>query len=47
MHTVDGGKTWKEESLPVKIFGAPYISRDGKYVTINLWNEGTTVLKYE
>ncbi len=45
--TADGGKTWKEESLPATLFGAPYISRDGKFVTINKWGEGTTVLKYE
>lgn len=47
LHTADGGKTWKEESLPATLFGAPYISRDGKYVTINKWGEGTTLLKYE
>ena len=47
LHTDDGGRTWKEESLPVKLFGVPYISRDGKFVTINKWGEGTTVLKYE
>ena len=47
LHTADGGKSWKEESLPATLFGAPYISRDGKYVTINKWGEGTTVLKYE
>ena len=47
LQTADGGKTWKEESLPAKLFGAPYISRDGKFVTINKWGEGTTVLKYE
>ncbi len=47
LHTADDGKTWKEESLPAKLFGAPYISRDGKFVTVNKWGEGTTVLKYE
>ena len=47
LHTADGGKTWKEESLPTKLFGAPYISRDGKFVTLNKWGEGTTLLKYE
>jgi photosystem II stability/assembly factor-like uncharacterized protein len=47
LRTADGGKTWKEESLPTKLFGAPYISRDGKFVTVNKWGEGTTVLKYE
>ena len=44
--STDGGKTWKEESLPAKL-GTPYISRDGKFVTVNKWNEGTTVLRYE
>ena len=47
LHTADGGKTWKEKSLPTKFFGAPYISRDGKFVTVNKWGEGTTLLKYE
>jgi photosystem II stability/assembly factor-like uncharacterized protein len=47
LQTADGGKTWQEESLPVKLFGAPYISRDGKFVTVNKWGEGTTLLKYE
>jgi len=47
LRTTDGGKTWKEESLPAKLFGAAYISRDGKFVTINKWGEGTTLLKYE
>jgi photosystem II stability/assembly factor-like uncharacterized protein len=46
LRTSDGGKTWKEESLPSG-FGAVYISRDGKFVTVNLWGKGTTVLKYE
>jgi photosystem II stability/assembly factor-like uncharacterized protein len=47
LRTANGGKTWKEESLPAKLFGAAYISRDGKFVTINKWGEGTTLLKYE
>ena len=46
LHTADGGKTWKEESLSAKL-GAPYISRDGKFLTVNKWGEGTTLLKYE
>ena len=46
LHTTDGGKTWKEEGLPAKLFGAASISRDGKFVTINKWGEGTTLLKY-
>ncbi len=47
LKTADGGKTWKEESLPATLFGAPYLSRDGKFLTINKWGEGTTVLKNE
>ena len=39
MYTADGGKTWKQESLPVKLSGAPYISRDGRFVTIDKWGE--------
>jgi photosystem II stability/assembly factor-like uncharacterized protein len=46
LRTADGGKTWKEESLPAK-FGAPYISRDGRFVTVNKWGEGVTLLRYE
>jgi photosystem II stability/assembly factor-like uncharacterized protein len=46
LRTADGGKTWKEESVPSKL-GAAYISRDGKFLTVNKWGEGTTVLKYE
>ena len=51
--SADGGKTWKEEALDAK-FGAPYISRDGKFVTVNKWNDSTTgqegyttLLKYD
>jgi photosystem II stability/assembly factor-like uncharacterized protein len=46
LRTADGGKTWKEESLPAKL-GTPYISRDGRFLTVNKWGEGITVLKYE
>jgi photosystem II stability/assembly factor-like uncharacterized protein len=46
LRTADGGKTWKEESLPAGP-GALYISRDGKFLTVNLWGKGTTLLKYE
>jgi photosystem II stability/assembly factor-like uncharacterized protein len=47
LRTADGGKTWKEESLPVEFQGAPYISRDGKFLTVNLWGKGVTLLKYD
>jgi photosystem II stability/assembly factor-like uncharacterized protein len=46
LRTADGGKTWKEESLPAGP-GAPYISRDGKFLTVNLWGNGVTLLKYK
>jgi len=46
LRTTDGGKTWKEESLPAKL-GTPYISNDGKFLTLNKWGEGITLLKYE
>ncbi|HJX35271.1 MAG TPA: YCF48-related protein [Desulfatiglandales bacterium] len=46
LRTADGGKTWKEESLPAK-FGTPYISHDGRFLTVNKWGEGITLLKYE
>jgi photosystem II stability/assembly factor-like uncharacterized protein len=47
LRTADGGKTWKEEALPVDFFGVPYITHDGKFVTVNLWGKGLTVLKSE
>jgi hypothetical protein len=46
LRTADGGATWKEESLPAN-FGVFYISRDGRFVTVNKWGTGTTLLKYE
>jgi photosystem II stability/assembly factor-like uncharacterized protein len=46
LRTADGGKTWKEESLPAGS-GTPYLSRDGKFLTVNQWGKGFTVLKYE
>ena len=46
LRTADGGKTWKEESVPAGL-GAPYISHDGKFLTVNLWGKGITLLKYE
>jgi photosystem II stability/assembly factor-like uncharacterized protein len=46
LRTADGGKTWKEESVPAKL-GEPYISRDGKFLTVNKWGQGTTLLKHE
>jgi photosystem II stability/assembly factor-like uncharacterized protein len=46
LRTADGGKTWKEETLPAGL-GAAYISHDGKFLTVNKWGRGTTVLKYE
>jgi len=46
LRTADGGKTWKKETLPAGL-GKPYISRDGKYLTVNQWGKGTTLLKYE
>jgi photosystem II stability/assembly factor-like uncharacterized protein len=46
LRTADGGKTWKEESLPAEL-GTPYISRDGKFLTVNQWGKGLALLKYE
>ena len=44
--TADGGKTWKEERLPAEL-GKPYLSRDGKFLTVNQWGKWATLLKYE
>jgi photosystem II stability/assembly factor-like uncharacterized protein len=46
LRTSDGGKTWKQENLPAEL-GKPYLSRDGKFLTVNQWGKGTTLLKYE
>lgn len=46
LRTTDGGKTWKEETLSAG-FGAPYISRDGKYITVNRWNERLVLLRHK
>jgi photosystem II stability/assembly factor-like uncharacterized protein len=46
MRTADGGKTWKEESLPAEL-GKPYLSRDGKFLTVNLWGKWVTLLQYK
>jgi photosystem II stability/assembly factor-like uncharacterized protein len=50
LRTADGGNTWKEEGLPAGMgvpLGTPYLSRDGKLLTVNKWGEGLTLLKYE
>jgi photosystem II stability/assembly factor-like uncharacterized protein len=46
LRTADGGKTWKEESLPAEL-GKPYLSRDGKYLTVNQWGKWATLLKFK
>lgn len=48
LRTADGGQTWEEETVPAKI-GKPYISRDGKFLTIaSLLTAGeVVVLEYQ
>jgi len=46
LRTTDGGKTWKEEILPTRL-GAPYISRDCKFIAVNKWNDGVILLKHK
>lgn len=46
LRTSDGGYLWKEESLAAEL-GKPYLSRDGKFLTVNQWGKGVTLLKYE
>jgi photosystem II stability/assembly factor-like uncharacterized protein len=46
LRTADGGKTWKQDSLPAEL-GKPYLSRDGKFLTVNQWGKWVTLLKYE
>jgi hypothetical protein len=28
-------------------FGAPWVSRDGRYLAVNKWNEGVQLLRYQ
>ncbi len=44
LRTEDGGKSWKKENVPAKP-GKPFISRDGKFLTISKWQVGLTLLK--
>lgn len=44
LRTADGGKTWKEESVPAKL-GKPFVSRDGRFLTVSKWQVGLTLLK--
>jgi photosystem II stability/assembly factor-like uncharacterized protein len=44
LRTTDGGKSWKEETVPAKP-GKPFISRDGRFLTVAKWLEGLTLLK--
>jgi photosystem II stability/assembly factor-like uncharacterized protein len=46
LRNADGGETWKEENLPAEL-GKPYLSRDGKFLTVNQWGKWITLLKYE
>jgi photosystem II stability/assembly factor-like uncharacterized protein len=46
LRTDDGGRTWKEESMPEGM-GTPYISRNGKFVTVNQSFGKLTLFKYE
>ncbi|MEJ2111056.1 MAG: hypothetical protein P8Z37_14330 [Acidobacteriota bacterium] len=46
LRTADGGKTWKRESMTGGL-GKPYLSRDGKFLTLNLMDKGATVLEYK
>ncbi|MBN2242079.1 MAG: hypothetical protein JW793_05265 [Acidobacteria bacterium] len=46
LRTADGGRTWKEESLPAEV-GKPYLSRDGKFLSVNQWGKWITMLQYK
>jgi photosystem II stability/assembly factor-like uncharacterized protein len=48
LRTADGGQTWVEEVVPSEI-GVPYLTRDGKFLTLNsFFNDGQiAVLRYK
>lgn len=48
LRTTDGGQTWEKESIPAE-FGAPYLTRDGKLLTISavMGPSNITVLRYQ
>lgn len=48
LHTSDGGETWEHDVVPVGV-GLPYLSHDGKYLTVTeFWRGGkVTLLEYQ
>lgn len=43
--TTDGGQTWAQETIPAT-YGAPYLSRDGRYLTLLTPPYKVTLMKY-
>jgi photosystem II stability/assembly factor-like uncharacterized protein len=45
-HTADGGATWTQETVPAS-YGALYLSRDGRYLTVLTPPTAVTVWEYK
>jgi photosystem II stability/assembly factor-like uncharacterized protein len=43
--TVNGGATWKMESLNQKVCGGPFLSHDGRFLTLAYMNESIVVYR--
>ena len=44
-HTVDGGRTWTQEAVPAR-FGIPFVSQDGRFLTVLTPPSNLTILQY-
>jgi hypothetical protein len=42
LRTYDGGQTWEQEVIPIDI-GVPYLTRDGKFLTIHSFLKSNTI----
>lgn len=47
LKTIDGGKTWESTKIPEALGQAPYLSRDGKYLTLSSITKEIDLYKLE